>query len=369
MSLIRLKSSLIYIALVLLGNLSDLGAQAPTNVELKRIAVLTLVNKLNSHDNEINYLTAMIRGEVARRLSDDYLVMTEENMIALLPEDKALEDCVSDCQITVGREIGASYIITGELIRFGRSLRLFIRLHDTRSGRLISNEIAKAKTLEDIEKPTQNAVTRLLDTISKTKTINNKQEITKSKPSNVTPKLETLRSHPAFSVTQRQTKIKWLFGGEVGVTQVDFDDINQLSFGLGVKRILNNYFYFSSNLHYGDLTDNYNDAIEDVDYRISYLNLLQTFGYYYTYQSLTILTEVGLGFATGSKDIDTYSLDQSSRESSGFNGLNLMLGCGINYQFGKSMSLGLNIRYISIDIDHVVSPSFFQNTLSLSWVP
>lgn len=68
----------------------------------------------------------MIRGEVARQLSETYLVMTEENMIALLPADKALENYVRDCQITLGRESGASYILTGELVRFGQSLRLFI---------------------------------------------------------------------------------------------------------------------------------------------------------------------------------------------------------------------------------------------------
>ena len=369
MRLIRLQSSLTCIALIFLGNLCGLGAQVLNKVEPKRVAVLTLVNKLNSHHNEIDYLTAMIRGEVARRLSDNYLVMTEENMIALLPEDKSLEDCVSDCQITVGREIGASYIITGELIRFGQSLRLFIRLHNTRSGRLISNEIAKASNLESIEEPVQNAVTRLLDTITKSNIINTRQEKTKFKPAHVTPKLETLQSHTASSVTHRKKKITWSFEGEVGVTQVDLDDINQPSFGLGAKRILNDHFYFSSTLHYGGLTDNFNDAIENTDYRFSYLNLLPTLGYYFVHQSLTIFTSVGLGFSMGSKYVETYTNDKSSEESSGFSGLNLMLGGGSSYLFSNGMSVGVNIRYISIDLDMAISPSFFQNTLSFSWAP
>ena len=369
MHLLRLQSILIAIVLLLLVTLSDLGAQTPTKVELKRVAVLTLMNKLNSHHNEINYLTAMIRGEVARRLSDTYLVMTEENMIALLPEDKLLEDCVSDCQITVGREIGASYIITGELVRFGQSLRLFIRLHDTRSGRLISNEIAKAKTLENIEEPTQNAITRLLDTITKPKVIKTKQETTKSTTTNVTSKVKTLQSDPATPITQIQKETKWSFEVDLGITQINLDDINQLSFGLGANLILNDYFYFSSSLHYGGLTGNFNHESEYTDYRFNYLNLLPAFGYYFVHQSLKIFTEVGLGIAIGSKFIETSIEGGNSEESSGFSGLSLMLGGGASFQLSKSMSIGLKIRYISADIDLVIIPTFFQNTLSLSWTP
>jgi opacity protein-like surface antigen len=342
----------------------------------KRIAVLTLKNKLGSYQNETNYLTAMIRGEVARSLSETYLVMTEENIASLLPTDKPLEDCVSDCQITLGREIGASYIITGELVRFGQSLRLFIRLHNTHSGRLMANEIAKASTLESLENPTQDAVTRLLDQLTK-KSNTNPKEIPKtlvvkkvSEPTSVTdsqPKLEQKTSHPNLSETQSQTDSKWSFEGDLGVTQIDFDEINQISFGLGFKRTLADHFHLSLNLHYGALSDDYFIDYENTNYDVEYVSFLPAFGVRFVRDALTFHTEFGLGFAFGSANIETYSPTSSTNSSSGFNSLALMLGGGTLYQLTQTMSISLNLRYLSINISELVVPNFLQSTIGFSW--
>lgn len=366
----------IYLTLLIVGWCSSLYAQKPHRVTPKRIAVLTLKNKLGSHQNETNYLTAMIRGEVARRLSETYLVMTEENIASLLPTDKPLEDCVSDCQITLGREIGASYIITGELVRFGQSLRLFIRLHNTYSGRLMANEIAKATTLELLEDPTQDAVTRLLDQLTKKSNINPKGTpktlIVKgvSERTSVTdnqPKLEQKTSHPNSSETLSQTDSKWSFEGDLGVIQIDFDEINQISFGLGFKRILADHLQLSLNLHYGALSDDYYLDEENTNYEIEYFSFLPAFGFRFVRDALTFHTEFGLGFAFGSTDIETYSPTRSTNSSSGFNSLALMLGGGTLYQLTQTMSIGLNLRYISINVSELVVPNFWQSTIGFSW--
>ena len=368
MHLSGFKSSLVYLVLLIVFHSTNLYAQASPTDAPQRVAVLTLKNKLNSHQNEINYLTAMIRGEVARQLSSAYLVMTEENIISLLPANKPLEDCVSDCQITLGREIGASYIITGELVRFGQSLRLFILLHNTRSGRLISNEIAKAKTLEGIEEPTQKAVARLLDKLTenragivKVKPPKSKQEVTVAPPQ--LEKKTTPSALPALSKDQAKNKLNWSFIGEFGVTQYEPDDINDLSFGLGMKHLLNDYFQFGINLHYGRFKRFYYASDnEEVDYTIKYLNILPTIGYYFTHQAWTIYAEFGLGFAFGSKNILTISSD----ESSGISSLNLMLGSGVSFQLSQTIGVGLNIRYLSMDVSGIEPPTFFQNTLYIS---
>ena len=50
--------------------------------------------------------------------------MTQENIEVLLPPNTKLEDCTSECQVETGRTIGARYIITSEVLRFGSSLRI-----------------------------------------------------------------------------------------------------------------------------------------------------------------------------------------------------------------------------------------------------
>lgn len=130
--------------------------------ETKRVAVLALRNKLQMSPSEVEYLTGLVRREAAKSLPIDYLVMTQENIISLLPPDKTLEDCSSECEVDTGRLLGARYIITGEVLRFGSSLRLSLRLHDTQTGRLIGSEVAKGKELEELEGPTEGAIRLLL---------------------------------------------------------------------------------------------------------------------------------------------------------------------------------------------------------------
>jgi hypothetical protein len=376
MVLYNLRIWAVLLTLLIVNWCGFLYAQEPYRVTPKRIAVLTLKNKLGSYQNEINYLTAMIRGEVARRLSEEYLVMTEENIISLLPTDKPLEDCVSDCQITLGREIGASYIITGELVKFGQSLRLFIRMHNTYSGRLISNEIAKGTTLESLEDPTQYAVTRLLDQLTKKSnmkpkatpnTLRIKGGSERTSVTDIQSKLEQKSSHPNSSETLAKKDPKWSFEGDIGVTQIDLDDINQISFGLGFKRIFADYLQFSLNLHYGALSDNYYLDEEDTNYEIEYVSFLPAFGFHYSRDAWTIHSEFGLGFTLGSSEIEVNSSTGFSNSSSGFNSLALMLGGGTFYQLTQTMSIGLNLRYISINVSELVVPNFWQSTIGFSW--
>lgn len=141
-------------------------AESELEPEVKRIAVLQLSNRLEMSPAEIEYLTGIVRLEAAKRLPSSYLVMTQENILSLLPPEKTLEDCQGECEVDIGRLLGARYIITGEVLRFGSSLRLTLRLHDTSSGRLISSEIAKGKQIEDLEEPTARSIQTLLQSLN-----------------------------------------------------------------------------------------------------------------------------------------------------------------------------------------------------------
>ena len=175
--------------LLLTPNLTSIvsieSTQAQTSQE--RLAVLRLRNRINMSREEIEYLTGLVRRIASKRLALDYLIMTQENIEVLLPPNTNLEECVSECQVETGRTIGARFIITGEVLRFGKSLRLTLRMHDTKTGQLISSEVAKSKDIEGLESPTEKAVDLLITQIKKnirppTVATNKPSLLTPSKP-------------------------------------------------------------------------------------------------------------------------------------------------------------------------------------------
>ncbi len=110
-------------------------AQGEIKNSPKRIAILELKNmapRLIS-GAEVKFLSDEIR-RISRLLpSSHYSVITKENIEMLLPPDVHLEDCVGTCEVETGRMLSADYIITGELIKFGKSLRVSLKAHETRS--------------------------------------------------------------------------------------------------------------------------------------------------------------------------------------------------------------------------------------------
>jgi hypothetical protein len=99
--------------------------QAEGKREIQRIAVLELKDQSNGMINEEEriYLSNLMRQTVGLLPQDQYPVMTQENILTLLPEGKSLEDCLKDCEVSIGRELGAHYVITGEVIRFGEVIQ------------------------------------------------------------------------------------------------------------------------------------------------------------------------------------------------------------------------------------------------------
>ena len=147
----------------------------------ERLAVLMLRNRINMSREEVEYLTSVVRRIASKRLAHSYLIMTQENIEVLLPPNTKLEDCVSECQVETGRTLGARYIITGEILRFGSSLRLTLRMHDTKTGRLVSSEVAKGKEIEALEEPTEKAVLGLIQQIEALKQVETQNQVKESR--------------------------------------------------------------------------------------------------------------------------------------------------------------------------------------------
>jgi TolB-like protein len=118
-----------------------------------RLAVVELRNDAEMRPSEIAYLTDLARTQARDSLpAERFLVMTRESIVALLPPGKTLLDCAkSQCEVEVGRTIGADYIVSGEVLRFGDELRLNLKVHACASGDFLGSVPAKGAKLNDLE--------------------------------------------------------------------------------------------------------------------------------------------------------------------------------------------------------------------------
>jgi hypothetical protein len=113
-----------------------------------------------SPDNLL-YFTDLVRGAclgAAPRLE----VMTRENLLVLLQSTgKDLSNCEGECEVDTGRRIGADLIVSGDIHELGSLLKLALRLHETRSGRLLMATQASGKSIEELDANAQDAARAL----------------------------------------------------------------------------------------------------------------------------------------------------------------------------------------------------------------
>ena len=149
--------------------------------EKHRIAVLNLNNQAKLKSDEIEHLTNIIRQSLATNMGKNYLVMTQENILTLLPENKKIEDCLNECEVDVGRNLGASLIVTGSILIFNKNYRLNIKVHETKEGALIASEISKGNNLDEVENSIIMAAGKLINSIKKIKEENVNENIISKK--------------------------------------------------------------------------------------------------------------------------------------------------------------------------------------------
>jgi TolB-like protein len=132
----------------------------------KRIAVLDFRNPAGLKNQEIDYLTDLIRGVARDALPrHQYILMTKENIQDMLPPGKNLAECEGECEVETGRAIGADYLVTGEVLSFGGQLRLSMKLYDVTTGDLLSSKRAKATKVLELETPVEQKVKAMLSVL------------------------------------------------------------------------------------------------------------------------------------------------------------------------------------------------------------
>ncbi len=118
----------------------------------KRIAVLEFQNKANMKQDDISYLAELFRGIAVPLRSKGYIIMTKENMISLLPPSKKLEQCVGECEVETGRNLGAHYIVAGAVYKIDEGYRLMVKLYETKGGSLIGTSSYSGQGVGELEK-------------------------------------------------------------------------------------------------------------------------------------------------------------------------------------------------------------------------
>jgi formylglycine-generating enzyme required for sulfatase activity/TolB-like protein len=153
----KLNWRLVFAVMVLVAVLVTLTPPSPDisyAADEKKVAVLELTNKSGITEDEAYSLTDQVRIVASQALpATQFIVMTSENIQDLLPPDVDLKKCTdAQCEVEIGRMVGAEYIVTGEIIRFAGDLRINLKVHNASSGHFVgglSCEGAEVRGLED----------------------------------------------------------------------------------------------------------------------------------------------------------------------------------------------------------------------------
>ncbi|MGZ6142322.1 MAG: hypothetical protein ACXWLM_03235 [Myxococcales bacterium] len=130
------------------------------------LAVLEFRSKLENEKVDTAYLTDQVRA-AALDAGGSLRVITRENLLTLLKASgKDLADCEGECEVDTGRRVGADLVISGDLLKFGTSYKLNMRLHDTREGTLLGAATAAGHSFDELDKDLAPSVQKLLGPIT-----------------------------------------------------------------------------------------------------------------------------------------------------------------------------------------------------------
>ena len=116
-----------------------------TNVFAVHVAVLETGADGNVQETvsltDRQFLTNVLREQAVNELPavQNYTIMTRENINAMLPPGKSIEDCEGTCLAETGRNISADFICQARVGSFGESLTLSAELYETAGNKLIAS--------------------------------------------------------------------------------------------------------------------------------------------------------------------------------------------------------------------------------------
>ena len=98
------------------------------------------------------YLTNVLREQAVKELpaTQNYTIMTRENIMQMLPPGKAIEDCEGSCLVETGKNIAADFVCQARVGRFGSSLTLSAELYETAGNKLIASFNGRGLNVEEL---------------------------------------------------------------------------------------------------------------------------------------------------------------------------------------------------------------------------
>jgi len=99
----------------------------------------------------------------------DYTIITRENMLSMIKDMEKDPKCLEGaCEIDIGRNIGADFIVSGQVLKIEGTYLYSLKLHNTASGALIGTQrIEGSNALELIRKTSESTNTFFSDTLHK----------------------------------------------------------------------------------------------------------------------------------------------------------------------------------------------------------
>ena len=87
------------------------------------------------------YLTNVLREEAVKVLpaEQNYTIMTRENINAMLPPGKSIEECEGSCLAETGKNISADYVCQAVIGSFAGQLTLSAELYETAGNKLVAS--------------------------------------------------------------------------------------------------------------------------------------------------------------------------------------------------------------------------------------
>ena len=97
-----------------------------------------------------------------------YIVMTRENINAMLPPGKSIEECEGGCLVETGKNIAADYVAQARVGKFGKQFTLTMELYETSGNNLVGSFTARKPDaeglLEEIEREADRVFSQIVGT-------------------------------------------------------------------------------------------------------------------------------------------------------------------------------------------------------------
>ena len=170
-----------------------------TDVLAAYVAVLETMADGDAKDSvsllDRQYLTNVLREQAVKELpaKQGFTIMTRENINAMLPPGKAIEDCEGSCLAETGKNIAADYVCQARVGRFGSKLTLSAELYETAGNKLVASFNGRGADVEELLTLIESKSTEFFRAI---KDLNDPVE---ANPSSV---LDSSSTEPALSVAE-----------------------------------------------------------------------------------------------------------------------------------------------------------------------